>query len=71
MNFVKLISTAILILSLWACSNEPKESDKLLTDYKKQHLDKAKKLEVEVNKRTENLNKQLEELEHKKKDDPQ
>ena len=71
MNFVKLVATAVIYLSLFACSNEPKESDKLLTDYKNQQMEKAKKVEEAMNKRVDNLNKQLDELEQKKKDDPE
>lgn len=65
-NLVLLI---IAIISLQGCSNEPKESDKLLSDYKKQQLDKAKNVEKEMNKRMDNINKQLDETE-KPKDDP-
>ncbi len=61
----------IILFTLTACSNEPKESDKLLSDYKKQQLQKAKQVEDEMNKRLDNLEKQLEDIDKKKKDDPQ
>ncbi len=61
----------IILFTLTACSNEPKESDTLLSDYKKQQLQKAKQVEDEMNKRLDNLEKQLEDIDKKKKDDPQ
>ncbi len=64
MKYLVLISSLLLV----ACSNEPKESDKLLSDYKKQHLDKAKQVEAEMNRRVDNLNKQLEAIEKEKKE---
>lgn len=66
---MKPLLLIIALLFIQSCSNEPKESDKLLSDYKKQQLDKAKKVEQEMNKRMENINKQLDETE-KSKDDP-
>lgn len=69
MNKIILFASASLILLSSGCSNEPKESDKLLSDYKKQQLDKAKNVEKEMNKRMDNINKQLDETE-KPKDDP-
>ncbi|NVJ68160.1 MAG: hypothetical protein HWE16_16870 [Gammaproteobacteria bacterium] len=66
-----LFSSLTVVLALAGCSNEPKESDKLLSDYKKQQLEKAKQVEAEMNKRVDNINKQLDELEEKQKDDPQ
>lgn len=69
-NF-KFICVLALLALVVGCSNEPKESDKLLSDYKKQQLDKAKKVENEMNKRTDNINKQLDQIEEKAKDDPQ
>ncbi len=72
---MKTIPLASLLLTLLfmlsGCSSEPKESDKLLSDYKKQQLEKAKAVEKEMNKRVDNLNKQLDELEEKAKDEPQ
>ncbi len=65
-----LFNCLLITLAITGCSDEPKESDKLLSDYKKQQLEKAQKVEDEMNKRIENLNKQLDELEEKKKDDP-
>ncbi len=56
---------------LLSCTNEPKETDKLLSDYKKHQLERAKKVEQEMNQRLDNLNKQLDELEENTKDDPQ
>jgi len=57
----KWLSLILITLTLTACSNEEKESDKLLSDYKKQQLDKAKQVEQEVQKRVENLDQQLKE----------
>ncbi|MCW8857341.1 MAG: hypothetical protein OQJ95_08260 [Kangiella sp.] len=57
----KWLSLILITLTLAACSNEEKESDKLLSDYKKQQLDKAKQVEQEVQKRVENLDQQLKE----------
>lgn len=67
MKYLVLVTTLLLV----SCSNEPKESDKLLVEYKKQQLDKAKKVEQEMNKRLDNIDQQLKELEEEKKDDPQ
>ncbi|MRX27590.1 hypothetical protein [Kangiella sp. HZ709] len=64
-----LLSTVLLVVT--ACSNEPKESDKLISDYKKQQMQKAQQIEDEMNKRLDNLERQLEDIEKKKKDDPQ
>ncbi|WP_251358146.1 hypothetical protein [Kangiella sp. TOML190] len=75
MNDKLLLSVlAAWLMCLSGCSNEPKESDKLLSDYKKQQMQKAKEVEDLVNKRTENLDQQLKELQEqnkKKKDEPQ
>lgn len=70
MKKINIISGFVLVLLSTGCSNEPKESDKLLSDYKKQQLEKAKKVEEEMNKRVDNLNNQLEQIEEKSKDDP-
>ena len=69
MTYPKILIFATA-LTLAACSNEPKESDKLLSDYKNKQLDKAKQVEDEMKKRIDNLDKELQNLEQPKKDDP-
>ena len=71
MKCIKSIGAVIVLLLIIGCSNEPKESDQVLTDYKNKQLEKAKKVEETMNKRADLLNKELDELEKKKKGDPQ
>lgn len=71
MKCIKNIGAVIVLLLIIGCSNEPKKSDKVLTDYKNKQLEKAKKVEETMNKRVDLLNKELDELEKKKKSDPQ
>lgn len=52
-----LLTTSVLLVS--GCSSEPEERTEL-SDYKKRQLDKAKAVEDEMNKRIENIDKQLE-----------
>lgn len=67
----KWLSLILLTLTLTACSNEEKESDKLLSDYKKQQLDKAKQVKQEMQNRVDNLDQQLKEAtENKEEDQP-
>lgn len=65
----KSLALIIAILALSACSNEEKESDKLLSDYKNQQLDKAKQVEEEMQKRVNNLDQQLKDATENKDDD--
>ena len=48
-----------LILPVIGCSDGEKESDKMLSEYKKQQLDKAKQVEQEMQNRVDNLEQQL------------
>ncbi len=67
----KWLSLILITLTLTACSNEEKESDKLLSDYKEQQLDKAKQVEQEMQKRVDNLDQQLKDsTENKEEDQP-
>lgn len=67
----KWLSLILITLTLTACSNEEKESDKLLSDYKKHQLDKAKQVEQEMQKRVDNLDQQLKDAtENKEEDQP-
>lgn len=65
----KWLMLMIIAVSLGACSNEEKESDKLLSDYKQKQLDKAKQVEQEMQKRVDNLDQQLQEATETKEDD--
>ncbi|ACV25915.1 hypothetical protein [Kangiella koreensis] len=65
----KWLSLILITLTLTACSNEEKESDKLLSDYKNQQLDKAKQVEEEMQKRVDNLDQQLKDATENKEDD--
>lgn len=67
----KYLPLILITLTLTACSNEEKESDKLLSDYKEQQLDKAKQVEVEMQNRVDNLDQQLKDTtENKEEDQP-
>lgn len=56
-----------LLFLLSACSSDqPKESDQLLVDYKNKQLEKAKQVEEQMNQRVEDLNTQLEQIEEDK-----
>ncbi len=67
----KWLSLILITLTLTACSSEEKESDKLLSDYKEQQLDKAKQVEQEMQNRVDNLDQQLKEAtENKEEDQP-
>ncbi|MHC9509701.1 hypothetical protein [Kangiella sp. M94] len=67
----KWLSLILITITLTACSSEEKESDKLLSDYKKQQLDKAKQVEQEMQNRVDNLDQQLKEAtENKEEDQP-
>lgn len=65
----KWLSLILITLTLTACSNEEKESDKLLSDYREQQLDKAKQVEQEVQKRVDNLDQQLKDATDNKEED--
>lgn len=65
----KWLSLILITLALTACSNEEKESDKLLSDYKEQQLDKAKQVEQEMQKRVDNLDQQLKDATDNKDED--
>ncbi len=65
----KWLLLIIILLSLTACSNEEKESDKMLSEYKQKQLDKAKQVEQEMQKRVDNLEQQLQEATENKEDD--
>lgn len=65
----KWLSLILITLTLTACSNEEKESDKLLSDYKKQQLDKAAQVEQEIQNRVDNLDQQLKEATERKEED--
>lgn len=66
---IKVLLLILITLSITACSNEGKKSDKLLSDYKQQQLDKAKQVEQQMQKRVENLNQQLKDATESKEDD--
>ena len=65
----KWLILMIIAVSLGACSNEEKESDKLLSNYKQKQLDKAKQVEHEMQKRVDNIDQQLQEATENKEDD--
>ncbi|WP_018625164.1 hypothetical protein [Kangiella aquimarina] len=65
----KWLLLIIITLSFTACSNEDKESDKMLSEYKQKQLDKAKQVEQEMQKRVDNLDQQLQEATENKEDD--
>lgn len=65
----KWLLLIIITLSFTACSNEEKESDKMLSEYKQKQLDKAKQVEQEMQKRVDNLEQQLQEASENKEDD--
>ncbi|HEY9031662.1 MAG TPA: hypothetical protein VIM93_09905 [Kangiella sp.] len=65
----KWLALILIILTLTACSNEENESDKLLSDYKEQQLDKAKQVEEEMQKRVDNLDQQLKDATKNKEED--
>lgn len=65
----KWLMLMVIAVSLGACSNEEKESDQLLSDYKQKQLDKAKQVEQEMQKRVNNLDQQLQEATETKEDD--
>jgi len=65
------ILSVLLLASLFCitgCDSKPEERTEL-SDYKKRHLDKAKEVEAEVNKRVENINKQLQQNTNSKDED--
>ncbi|NVK21279.1 MAG: hypothetical protein HWD86_02060 [Kangiellaceae bacterium] len=68
---MKTLVCLLCVLSLLGCSSEEKESDKLLTNYKDHHLEKAKQAEQQINQRAENLEQQLKEATTNQEDDPQ
>lgn len=68
MTLTKYTLLGCIILLLSACNSEPEERTEL-SDYKKQQLDKAKQIEEEMNKRVDNINKQLDESTTDKDDD--
>ena len=65
----KYFSILLIVVALSACSNEEKESDKLLSDYKNQQLDKARQVEEEMQKRVDNLDQQLKDATESQEDD--
>lgn len=65
-RFIIIAGTCLL----FGCSSEEKPSDKLLSDYKKQQLDKAKQVEQQMHQRIDNLDQQLKTLEEKPEDEP-
>lgn len=65
----KWLLLIIITLSFTACSNEEKESDKMLSEYKQKQLDKAKQIEQGMQKRVDNLEQQLQEATENKEDD--
>ncbi|WP_223670901.1 hypothetical protein [Kangiella shandongensis] len=68
MSFTKYVLLGCFILLLSACNSEPEERTEL-SDYKEKQLDKAKKIEEEMNKRVDNINKQLDDSTTDEKDD--
>ena len=66
---LKWLLLIIITLSFTACSNEEKESDKMLSEYKQKQLDKAKQVEQQMQKRVDNLDQQLKEATEKNEDD--
>ncbi|AOE50637.1 hypothetical protein [Kangiella sediminilitoris] len=63
-----IISLGALLIS--ACDSQPEEQT-ALSDYKQQQLDKAKKVEQEMNKRIENIDQQLDQSTTQEDDDTQ
>lgn len=59
MKYLTYLLLAISITLASGCSSEPEERTEL-SDYKKRQLDKAKAVEDEMNKRIDNIDKQLE-----------
>lgn len=70
MNYRALLTLLTALLLLAGCNSEKEERTEL-SDYKQQQLDKAKAVEDEMNKRVDNINKQLEQQNQEKDDDTQ
>lgn len=68
MKYLLSLAIAGLLLTLSGCNSEPEERTEL-SDYKNQQLDKAKAVEEEMQKRIDNIDKQLEESTGDKDDD--
>lgn len=67
---IKILSILTVGVILSACSSdEPKPSDTLLSDYKEKQLEKAKEVEETMNKRVDEINKQLD-TQKKDEDEP-
>ncbi|WP_343986349.1 hypothetical protein [Kangiella japonica] len=59
MKYLTSILLVVFTLLATGCNSDPEERTEL-SDYKKRQLDKAKAVEDEMNKRIENIDKQLE-----------